>query len=106
TPNGREIIVPNFRANSLSIVDLAKALNHDPGAEVARIALTRPDGAPARPKGSAGAADGRYAAVSGGAPGTPSPPSGTLWIIDLRSRKVVATVTGVGNDPYGLAIVG
>jgi YVTN family beta-propeller protein len=32
-------------------------------------------------------------------------PSGTVWIIDLRSRTVVATVTGVGNDPYGLAIV-
>ena len=106
TPNGREIIVPNFRANNLSIVDLAKALNHDPGAEVARIALTRPDGAPARPKGSAVTADGRYAAVSGGARVTPSAPGGTLWIIDLRSRKVVATVTGVGNDPYGLAIVG
>jgi YVTN family beta-propeller protein len=30
--------------------------------------------------------------------------SGTVWIIDLRTRTVVATVTGVGNDPYGLAI--
>jgi YVTN family beta-propeller protein len=28
-----------------------------------------------------------------------------VYIIDLRSRSVVATVTGVGNDPYGLAIV-
>jgi YVTN family beta-propeller protein len=32
-------------------------------------------------------------------------PSGTVWIIDLATRAVVATVTGVGNDPYGLAIV-
>jgi hypothetical protein len=28
-----------------------------------------------------------------------------VWIIDLRKRAVVATVTGVGNDPYGLALV-
>jgi hypothetical protein len=28
-----------------------------------------------------------------------------VWVIDLHSRVVVATVTGVGNDPYGLAIL-
>jgi hypothetical protein len=26
-------------------------------------------------------------------------------VIDLRSRTVVATVTGIGNDPYGLTIL-
>jgi len=103
TPNGRFIIVPNFRSNNVSIVDLAKALAHDPGAEVARIALTRPDGLAARPKGSAVTSDGRYAVISGG-PRTAFVPSGTVWIIDLNTRAVVATVTGVGNDPYGLAI--
>jgi YVTN family beta-propeller protein len=103
TPNGRFIIVPNFRSNNVSIVDLARALAHDPGAEVARIALTRPDGLAARPKGSAVTSDGRYAVISGG-PRTAIAPSGTVWIIDLNTRAVVATVTGVGNDPYGLAI--
>ena len=106
TPDGREIVVPNFRQNNVSIVNLARALNNDPGAEVARITLTRPDGGPARPKGSAVTRDGGYAVISGGARVTPSAPSGTIWIIDLRTRAVVATVTGVGNDPYGLAIVG
>jgi YVTN family beta-propeller protein len=109
TPNGKEIVVPNFRVNNVSIVDLAKALAHDPGAEVARIPLTRtadPDGVvrPARPKGSAVTSDGRYAVVSGG-PRTTFVPSGTVWVIDLRTRSVVGTVTGVGNDPYGLAVV-
>jgi DNA-binding beta-propeller fold protein YncE len=111
TPNGRYIIVPNFRSNNVSIVELAKALAGDPGAEVARIPLVRPspepDNAPlrpARPKGSAVTSDGRYAVISGG-PRTPFEPSGTVWVIDLRNRKVVGTVTGVGNDPYGLAIV-
>ena len=102
TPDGREILVPNFRSNNVSIVEF----NQDtgvPGA-VHTIPLTRPDGAPARPKGSAVTADGRYAVISGGAR-TATGPSGTVWIIDLKTRTVVATVTGVGNDPYGLAIV-
>lgn len=109
TPDGRFIIVPNFRTNNVSIVDLGLALKGDPGAEVARIALVRPpdpDGVvrPARPKGSAVTADGRYAVISGG-PRTTFEPSGTVWIINLHRRTVVGTVTGVGNDPYGLAIV-
>jgi len=110
TPNGKEIIVPNFRANNVSIVDLAKALAGDPGAEVARIPLVRPPDPqdntvrPARPKGSGVTSSGRYAVISGGAR-TTFEPSGTVWVIDLRSRKVVGTVTGVGNDPYGLALV-
>jgi YVTN family beta-propeller protein len=105
TPNGREIIVPNFRSNNVSIVDFERALNGHPSPEVARIPLVRPDGRVARPKGSAVTSDGRYAVISGGARVTPSAPSGTVWIIDLRTRSVVATVTGVGNDPYGLALV-
>jgi DNA-binding beta-propeller fold protein YncE len=113
TPDGTRIVVPNFRSNNVSIVDLAHALAGDAGAEVARIPLTRPsepDGAairPARPKGSAVTSDGRYAVISGGPRVTlrPFQPTGTVWVIDLRTAKVVATVTGVGNDPYGLAQV-
>jgi YVTN family beta-propeller protein len=105
TPDGKEIIVPNFRANNLSIVDLNLALTDPTKAEVARIPLPRPDGANSRPKGSAVTSDGRYAVISGGARVTPSAESGTVWIVDLRKRAIVATVTGVGNDPYGLAVV-
>ena len=109
TPDGREIIVPNFRSNNVSIVDLELALARDPQAEVARIELTRPADADgevraARPKGSAVSADGRYAVISGG-PRTSFDDSGTVWVIELARRQVVGTVTGVGNDPYGLAIV-
>jgi hypothetical protein len=51
-------------------------------------------------------ADGRYAVISGGARTTPNTvATGTVHIIDLKKRAVVATVTGVGNDPYGLAVV-
>jgi DNA-binding beta-propeller fold protein YncE len=101
TPDGRYVIVPNFRSNNVSIVDFAAR------AEVARIPLTRADGLAARPKGSAVTADGRYAVISAGPRVTSVPfvPSGMVYIIDLRSRSVVATVSGVGNDPYGLAIV-
>src|SRR5262245_42270180 len=104
TPDGRFIIVPNFRANNVSIVDLELAIAGSPDAEVARIPLTRPDGLAARPKGSAVTPGGRYAVISGG-PRTTVVPSGTVWVIDLKKRTVVATVTGVGNDPYGLAVV-
>jgi DNA-binding beta-propeller fold protein YncE len=94
----------------VSIVNLQLALSDPARAEVARIPVARPldrDGVqrPARPKGSAVTADGRYAVISGGARITQFTPSGTVWIIDLRKRAVVATVTGVGNDPYGLAVV-
>jgi len=109
TPDGKFIIVPNFRANNVSIVELRRALAGDPSAEIARIPLTRlpeADGQvlAARPKGSAVTSDGRYAVISGG-PRTTFEPSGTVWIIDLRTQTVVGTVTGVGNDPYGLALV-
>ena len=111
TPNGREIVVANYRTNNVSIVDVRRALAHDPRAEVARIPVTRlmdPDGIvrPGNPKGTAVTSDGRYAVVSGGPRLDPSaPPSGTVWVIDLQRREVVATVTGVGNDPYGLTIL-
>jgi DNA-binding beta-propeller fold protein YncE len=111
TPDGREIIVANYRTNNVSIVDVRRALAHDPRAEVARIPVTRlmdPDGIvrPGNPKGTAITSDGRYAVVSGGPWLDPSfPPSGTVWVIDLHKREVVATVTGVGNDPYGLTIL-
>ena len=111
TPDGREIVVANYRTNSVSIVDVRRALAHDPHAEVARIPVTRladPDGIvrPGNPKGTAVTSDGRYAVVSGGPRLAPSaPPSGTVWVIDLQRRAVVATVTGVGNDPYGLTIL-
>ncbi|MXY90312.1 MAG: hypothetical protein F4X09_09055 [Gammaproteobacteria bacterium] len=106
TPDGREIVVPNYRANNVSIVNLELALAGDPDAEVARIPLVREDGQPARPKGSAITSDGRFAVISGGAVTQPySQESGHIYVIDLQSRSVVGTVTGVGNDPYNLALV-
>jgi YVTN family beta-propeller protein len=50
--------------------------------------------------------DGRYAVISGG-PAVPpfSAELGHLYLIDLRTRRVVATVTGVGHEPYGVAVV-
>ena len=87
-------------------MNLELALAGDPDAEVARIPLAREDGQPARPKGSAITSDGRFAVISGGAVTQPySQESGHIYVIDLQSRSVVGTVTGVGNDPYNLALV-
>lgn len=106
TPDGRWVVVPNIRTDNVSIVDFQLALSGEADAEVARIPLVRADERPARPKGSAITPDGRYALISGGPRSEPlSEEPGHLYIIDLRERRVVATVTGVGNDPYGVAIV-
>ncbi|HIM56314.1 MAG TPA: hypothetical protein EYM39_06390 [Candidatus Latescibacteria bacterium] len=106
TPNGEEVIIPNLFANNVSIVSLELALAGDPDAEVARVPLVRADGRPARPRGSAVTSDGRYAVISGGPGMQPfSQEIGHVYVIDLGSRGVVGTVTGVGNDPYGLATV-
>jgi DNA-binding beta-propeller fold protein YncE len=106
TPDGRELIIPNVRANNVSIVSMALALAGNPKAEVARIPLGRADGQPARPKGSAITADGRYAVISGGPASPPlSQEIGYLYVIDIPARRVVATVTGVGHEPYAVAIV-
>jgi DNA-binding beta-propeller fold protein YncE len=106
TPDGREIIVPNLLANNVSVVDLERALAGDPDAELARIPLTRADGRQARPKGSTITPDGKYALITGGPRVEPlSQEVGYVYVIDLESRRVVGTVTGVGNDPYGVAIV-
>ncbi|MDD9891047.1 MAG: YncE family protein [Gammaproteobacteria bacterium] len=106
TPDGRELVVPNLRANNVSIVNIERAIAGDANAEVARVSLTRSDGEPARPKGTAISPDGRYAAVSGGAGSRPfSQELGYVYLIDLETREVVSTITGVGNDPYGLTFV-
>ncbi len=106
TPDGREVVVPNVRADNVSIVNVERALAGSPDAEVARIPLVRSDGQPARPKGSVITSDGRYAVISGGPSSPPfSQELGHLYVIDLRSRRVVATVTGVGHEPYALAVV-
>jgi len=108
TPGGKEILVANTRANNVSIVDLGLALAHKPGAEIARIALTRPEGAPARPKVVAVTAEGRYAVVTGGddtLKASATDPTGMVYVIDVGSRTVAAQVVNVGIDPYGVIIV-
>lgn len=98
TPNGKRLLVANFRTNSLSIVDVKKALAGSAEAEVARISLPRPDGGPGRPRGVAVTDDGKYATVSGGAANATG--GGALWVVDLEAAAVVSTVMGVGNEPY------
>jgi len=108
TPDGKEILVANTRANNVSIVDLGLALAHKPGAEIARIVLTRPDGVPARPKVVAVTAEGRYAVVTGGddtLTASASNPTGMVYVINLGSRTVAAQITKIGIDPYGVTIV-
>ncbi len=105
TPDGSRIVVANDLAGTVSVVDVAKAVKGDAQPEIARIPVTTPPnaGTRPRPRGVAVTPDGRFAAVSGGEPNTKA--GGMLWLIDLQAMKVVGTVTGVGNEPYLLAIV-
>jgi DNA-binding beta-propeller fold protein YncE len=107
TPDGKYIVVSNFRTNNVSIVDAEMAIAKKPGAEVARIALTRADNQPARPKGVAVTADGHYAVVAGGnntIKASATNMTGTAFVIDLQKKAVAATVANVGIDPYGVTI--
>jgi DNA-binding beta-propeller fold protein YncE len=97
TPDGQRIVVTNFRANNVSIVDLKKALANEP-AEIARIALATPGGAPSRPRGIAFTPDGKYVAITGAPRGNPN--SGVVWILDLATYKVAGRVTEIGNESY------
>jgi YVTN family beta-propeller protein len=102
------VVVANFRTNSVSVIDVHAALTGQRDAEVARIGLGRPDGAPPRPKIVAMMRDGRYAVVTGGddtLAASATRATGMVYVIDLRTRNVVAQVTGVGIDPYGVTVV-
>jgi len=104
TPDGSRILVANDLAANLSVVDVKQAVAGDKQPEIARISLPLPQGSGNRPRPRAVAAtpDGRYAVVGGGEPNIKA--GGTVWVVDLQQNKVVGTVTGVGNEPYLMAI--
>ena len=101
TPDGKRLVVTAFRANSVSLIDVERALAG--AGEAARLALFTPDGGPSRPRGVAITPDGRYAAIVGAAKGAAR--SSMLWIVALDSMEVAGLVTGVGNESYFLDVV-
>ncbi len=98
TPDSRRIVASCFRSNTISIVDVADAIAGR-RAEVLRLHPTTPNGAAPRPRGITMAA-GRYACVIGGAKSGPR--SSLVWLLDLQSGKIAATVTEIGNESYML----
>jgi DNA-binding beta-propeller fold protein YncE len=98
TPDGKHVLASCFRSNCVSFVDVAAAIAGRP-AEVHRLYPAAPAGAAPRPRGIV-MAGRRHAAVIGGAKAGPR--SSLVWLIDLASARVVATVTQVGNESYGL----
>jgi DNA-binding beta-propeller fold protein YncE len=107
TPDGTRIVVANDLAANLSVVDVKKAVAGDAHPEIARIPLQLPSGTASGSKPRTRAVsvtpDGRYAIVAGGEPNVRA--GGTMWVVDLEQLKVAGTVTGIGNEPYLLAIV-
>jgi DNA-binding beta-propeller fold protein YncE len=102
TRDGKHVIATCFRSNTVSFVDVGKALATQP-AEVARLEIPTPDGEPSRPRGVVITPDGRYAAITGGA--KTGPGSSMLFLVDVSTMRLAATVTNVGNESYLLDIL-
>ena len=98
TPDSKRILASCFRSNTISIIDVAEAMAGRPG-EVQRIHPVAPGGAIPRPRGIVMAGP-HHAAIVGGA--KTGHRSSIIWLLDLSSGKIVATVTGVGNESYML----
>ena len=98
TPDGKNIVVTNFRTNNISIIDAALASS---GAKLQprHIPLETPDGGPSRPRGIAFSSDGIYMAISGAVPKL-GPGTGVVWVLDTRDWTVKGRVTGIGNETY------
>jgi DNA-binding beta-propeller fold protein YncE len=102
TKDGKHVVASCFRSNTVSLVNVGKALAGEL-AEVARIEVPTPDGGPSRPRGIVITPDGRYAAVTGGA--KTGPGSSMLFLIEIPTLKLAGTVTQVGNESYLLDIL-
>lgn len=98
TPDSRQLVATCFRSNTISLIDVAAALDGR-DAEVFRLRPPDPPGGEARPRGVI--VMGRYACVIGGA--KTGPRSSLVWLVDLERGAIAATVTGVGNESYFLA---
>jgi DNA-binding beta-propeller fold protein YncE len=102
TRDGRHVLATCFRSNTVSLLDVEKALAGAP-AEERRAVYAAPDGGPGRPRGIAMLPDGVHAAIVGGAKGAPG--SSLVWIVDVATLRPLACITGVGNESYLLDVV-
>ena len=102
TRDGQKVIATCFRSNTVSLVDVGKALAGQP-AEEKRVHFATPEGGPGRPRGIAILPDGKHAAIIGGQKSGPG--SSLVWIIEVDTLKPVGCVTGVGNESYLLDVL-
>ncbi len=102
TQDGKHVIATCFRSNTVSLIDVKAALAGKP-AEMARLALTAPDGKPSRPRGVVITPDGRYAAITGGTKSGPG--SSVLFLVDLATFQPAGRVTEIGNESYFLDVL-
>jgi DNA-binding beta-propeller fold protein YncE len=102
TRDGTKVVASCFRSNTVSLIDVGKALAGQP-AEEKRGHFATPDGGAGRPRGIAMLPDGRHAAIIGGQKNGPG--SSLVWIIEIDTLKPVGCVTGVGNESYLLDVL-
>ncbi len=102
TGDGRKVVATCFRSNTVSLVDVEKALAGEL-AEERRVTFSAPDGGPGRPRGLVMLPDGVHAATVGGAKGAPG--SSLVWIVEIETLTPRSCVTGVGNESYLLDVL-
>jgi DNA-binding beta-propeller fold protein YncE len=102
TGDGRKVVATCFRSNTVSLVDVEKALAGVP-AEERRVHFSAPDGGPGRPRGLVMLPDGAHAAIIGGAKGTSG--SSVVWIVEIETLAARSCVSGVGNESYLLDVL-
>ena len=98
--DGTRLIASCFRTNAISILDVEAACAGRP-AERHLLYPEAPGGGPSRPRGIA--VCGRHACVIGGAKAGRG--SSLVWLIDVETGQIDATVCGVGNESYFLAAI-
>jgi len=102
THDGKHVLATCFRSNTVSLIEVEKALAGRP-AESARLALETPGGGPSRPRGIVMTPDGGYAAITGGA--KTGSGSSLLFLVDVKTMALAGRVTAVGNESYLLDVL-
>jgi hypothetical protein len=109
TPDGQQILITNYRPNSISIVDLKRARSRQEcgDREDSSHPRRRTAGAAQRNSGDAGRSlrSRRWRTEHDHCISNYYNLTGNLHVIDVRARTQIATVAAVGIDPYSVVLV-
>ncbi|MCJ8141787.1 YncE family protein [Ancylobacter sp. A5.8] len=100
SPDGLSVFATCFRTGTVSRIERTAQGDWK---ESGRAALCDPLGSPPCPRGIGVTGDGALVVVAGGARGAPG--SSQLWLLDARTLRMLARVSGVGNETYFIEVI-